>query len=250
MRVTCIAFCSLALGLAVIGPCRADDKADVKAILDKVIAAHGGLDKLKQIQSVHIKFNTTYPDGGTGDIDVVLQPPDRMRYVREEKGDKPIKEIRVLDGDKGWIQVDGKTEEANAEQLEELQSRNHRYRMMAFFRTFTEPDLDLSPLPEAKVGDHAAVGFVVHAKGQADLSFSFDKETGHLLKVAGMVHRLKDGKEVPQEMYCSGYKDVGGGFMRPTKFKIVRSGKPGRDEEAVEYKISMDKQAADTFTKP
>src|SRR5437879_3835482 len=73
---------ALCLLLAAAGPARADEKADVQALLDRAIKAGGGEANLKKLQAQVWKFKGKLHDSG---LDVSgessFQAPDRMHSI-------------------------------------------------------------------------------------------------------------------------------------------------------------------------
>jgi hypothetical protein len=108
-------------------------------------------------------------------------------------------------------------------------------------------EFKLSMLGERKVGDRPAEGVKVSRKGHFDLSMYFDKETGLLAMTESRYKEARSGKEVKQETFFSGYKDVSG-IKSPTKVSIKRDGKLFV-ESSIEVK-HLEKLDERVFAKP
>jgi hypothetical protein len=91
-------------------------------------------------------------------------------------------------------------------------------------------------LPEAKVGDRAAVGVKVSSAGHRDVDLYFDKMSGLLVKSETRVKAEEmDGKEVSQETVFTEFKEIDGAKVA-TKFVIKRDGKPYVEAELTDLK--------------
>ena len=105
----------------------------------------------------------------------------------------------------------------------------------------------LHALGEMKVGGRPAVGVRVESRGHKDVNLYFDKKTGLLAKVERRA--LDDaGKEVTEESFCSGYKDVGG-VKLPMKVVVQHDGKKFLEMEFSEYRF-LDKLDDSEFARP
>ena len=117
--------------------------------------------------------------------------------------------MQVLDGDKGWVRIMGKTREITGVTLTELPGD--------FVRCWRrEPDTllegrsyTLTTLAGRKVGGRTAAGVRVASKGHPDIDLFFDKESG--LLVASRRQSLNaEGRDVTLETTYQDYKDFEG----------------------------------------
>jgi hypothetical protein len=95
-------------------PLRADD-ADLRAVIDKAIKAAGGEEKLAKFKSRTWVSKGTYYGMGNDiqySANYALQAPDKFRF-EVEGGFMTM----VIDGDKGWMQMNGETREMNKDEL-------------------------------------------------------------------------------------------------------------------------------------
>src|SRR6266849_6224307 len=95
---------------------RADDAEQARAIVDKAIKAMGGETQVAKFKSHTFKNKGTWYGMGDGvayTASYAVSWPDKFRF-EVEGGFMTM----VLDGDKGWMQMNGETRELNKEELE------------------------------------------------------------------------------------------------------------------------------------
>lgn len=236
-----------ALALLAVGMARAEE-ADVKAVLAKAVAAHGGADALKKFPALSVKAKgKLFLLGNVTDYqsETRIQAPDRLRT--DVRG-ADFKSTRIVNGDKGWSSVNGDTKVMGKEELAEAQEAAH-VAFVARLVPLTGEGYALSPLPAIKVGDRPAVGVRVERKGRRDVSLYFDKDTGLLVQLQTRVKDLAGGaRELPCEILYEGYKKVGG-VQVAHKVTIKQDGK-----RALEYEVTeaapAEKFDDDVFAKP
>src|SRR5262245_57665115 len=157
---------------------RADDQAEVQALIDKAIQARGGADKLAKFKAATWKGKGKFYGLGEGiDFtgDWAVQPPTQTRYSLEmDVGGMKIQRLAVVNGDKGWIKLNDMLQEMDKEQLAEEKAQAQASRVTSLL-TLKEKEYQLSPLGEAKVGDRPAAGVRVSHKDQRDINLYFDK---------------------------------------------------------------------------
>jgi outer membrane lipoprotein-sorting protein len=232
------------LALAVQGQARADAPA-ARAIVDKAIKNTGGAEKLAKFRAATWNEKGTYYGMGEGlpyTGKYAVQWPHQFRM--EIEGVFTI----VLNGDKGWTQSQGNTQEMNKDQLAEHKA-NHYAGWVTTLLPLTDKAFTLALLPESKVDNRPAVGVKVSRAGHADVNLYFDKETGLLIKSE---HRSKahdlDGKEVLYESSYLDYKPVEG-VKTPMKMVMKRDGKQFVEAEFMDLKPAG-KLDDGTFAKP
>jgi hypothetical protein len=247
-----VVYGSLVLGLLLTAevPVRADNPADVKAILDQAIKAMGGEANLTKYKAATWKGKGKINIMGTEiafTIQVEAQPPkfSRSRSEADFNGMK-FERVQVVNGDKGWINTNGNTEDMPEDQLEGAKAELYDG-WVAQLVPLREPGFKLAALPEIKVGDRPAVGIKVSHKDHKDISLYFDKEKGLLVKFE---RPAKDftGQEVKQEVFLSDYKAYDG-IQHARKQKIKRDGNDFLDLEVTEFK-PVEKLDEKLFTKP
>ena len=239
-------------GLLAGGAARADDAAEVKAVLDRAIAAHGGADHLAKSKATTMQIKgKVYAVGDGVDFsgDIASQLPDRMRFETSPTVmGTGLKIKTVVKGDKGWVAVNDTVTEMSKEQVAEPREQLH---VSAVTRLVALRDraFKLSPLGEAKVEGKDAVGVRVEHEGRRDVSLYFDKKTGLLLKTET---RSKDpmagDNEFTAETLYDDYKKVGG-FPVAHKVTVKRDGKPFFTSENSDVRLA-EKLDDSTFERP
>jgi outer membrane lipoprotein-sorting protein len=227
-------------------------EADVKAVLDKAITAHGGADHLAKDKAVTMQMKGKLHSLGDG-IDftgeIASQLPDRLRFemaITVMGTDLKIKQ--VVKGDKGWVAVNDMVMELTKEQMAEAREQMH---VAAVTRLVALRDkaYKLSPLGEAKVEGKDAVGVRVEHKDRRDVSLYFDKKTGLLLKseTRGKDPMAGDNEFTAETLYDH-YRKVDG-FPVAHKVTIKRDGKLFIESTNSDVKVA-EKLDDSTFEKP
>jgi hypothetical protein len=229
---------------------RADDQADIQALLDKAIKARGG-DKAAKHKAIAMQFKGKYYGMGAGidyTAEIASQKGQQRSQITAEAGGMKFTFISVINGDKGWRSMNGQTEEMDKEQLAEGKEE-----LYASYVSTLEPlkgkGFKLEPLGESKVGKKAVVGIKVASKDHRDINLFFDKESGRLLKTERTVKDLDGGgQDVIQETINEEFKEVDGQPM-PMKLTINRAGKLYVDAEITDIKFH-EKLDDSVFGKP
>src|SRR5262249_29657810 len=104
---------SLLLGLSLAIPARADEQADLKAIVEKAVKASGGEEKLTKFKAMNMKMKGKFYGMGDG-IDYTMeiwvqQPGQSKSEVSFEANGMKFTFAQVLNGDKGWTSIAGQT---------------------------------------------------------------------------------------------------------------------------------------------
>jgi hypothetical protein len=233
-------------------PVRAGEDANLREVIARAIKAHGGSDLLAKYKASIVKEKGKFHGFGqaldfTGETSVQL--PDHLRVeVRFKVGDQNVTFLQVIAGDKGWLNIGGKTEEMTKGMLEEEKEQMNAANI-SHLVGLKDKDYKLSPLGEVKVGDRPAIGVRVERKGYRDVNLFFDKDKSLLLK---METRGKDlmqgGQEFTSTTRYQDYKKVEG-MMIAHKALIERDGKPYVEGEVTEVKVS-EKLDDSVFAKP
>ncbi len=238
-------------GLLAGGAVRAQD-AEVKAVLDKAIAAHGGADHLAKDKAVTMQTKGkihAIGDGVDFTGEIASQLPDRLRFemtLTVMGTDLKIKQ--VVKGDKGWVAVNDTVMELTKEQMAEAKEQMH---VAAVTRLVALRDkaYKLAPLGEAKVEGKDAVGIRVEHEGRRDVSLFFDKKTGLLLKTEtrGKDPMAGDNEFTAETLYDD-YRKVDASPVAH-KVTIKRDGKLFIESTNSDVKVA-EKLDDSTFDKP
>jgi hypothetical protein len=245
--------CALILALPTAG--RADDAADLKALVEKAIKAHGGADNLAKHKEVVIKMKGKFHGLPGAVIDYVsetsAQQPDKMRTVIE--GDvmgTNFKVVQVVNGDKGWMDstFEGAREMKKEEHIEAREAMHAQ--TVARLAVLADKAYTLSTLGETKVGDKEVVGVLVKHKDRRDVSLFFDKKSHLLLKSEMRVKDVQNGgdTELTQETFYEDFKKEGD-VQVAHKLTIKRDGKLYVEGEVTDFN-AQDKLDDSVFAKP
>jgi hypothetical protein len=242
-----------AVVLAGAGGARADDDADLKAVIAKAIKAHGGADNLAKYKAVTLKTNGKFYGMGAA-IDyagaVSSQLPDRLRVEIEfEAMGQNFKVVRVVNGAKGWTALNDTVTPMSKEVVAEAREQLYAGSVARLF-PLTGKDYQLSPLGEAKVGDRPAVGVRVEHKKHRPVSLYFDKEKGLLLKSETRAKDVERGgdTEITVETFYGDYKKVNGVQVAHQQ-TVKHDGKPFVESKSTEVKLA-EKLDDSVFAKP
>lgn len=247
-----MAFLAFVVGLVVsTAPVFADEQADLRALIEKGIKARGDADKLARNKAQQWKGKGKFHGLGeaidfSGEWAVQLPGQTRNRLEMDFNGAK-FERVSVVNGDKGWIKLNGNLEEMDKDQLTEEKAQAH-VGLVASLLPLRDKSFQLASLGEAKVGDRPAVGVRVSQKNQRDVSLFFDKETGLLLKSETRVKDPQSGQEATQELLYGDYRAVDD-VKHPMKVTIKRDGKPFVEVEWTDFK-AQEKLDDGTFAKP
>lgn len=254
MRKVLLAGCVLSIAFFSTNPTRAEDNADMKALLDKVIKAHGGLEALQKRKAGTENIKGKISIGGmeanfTGTW--FVQFPEQIKAeMNLEIGDKQIQVTNVFNKNKGWVNAAGMMIEMTDDMVKSARNEMHCAWVSASLYPLRDEKLyKLSPLGEIEIDRKKAVGMLVTRKDYPDVNLYFDKESGLLQKAEfRTVDAAMGNQEITQEMFFSDYKKVDG-LMAPHKFKIKRDGKDFLEGEVSNIQ-TFDKLPANTFDKP
>jgi hypothetical protein len=224
---------------------------DARAVIEKAILAHGGMERLNRLQADRIKVKGSLyinekavPFSG----EALVQLPTRLKNTFQLTMDnKTILLVQIVNAENAWVTLDGQPQKVEPTALAEMREKLALSRAMRLVPLLVDRSYELSALGEIKVGDRPAVGVRVAVKGRKDLRLYFDKESGLLVKSE---HTLDDaaGKEVVEEGFYSDFRNLGG-FIRPTKTVVLRKGAKVMEAEFLEVKYSDRFEDAE-FSKP
>ena len=244
MRKSLVVFVAVTGAFCAIRSSRADDAADARAIVAKAIKAAGGEEKLAKFNAHTFKETGTYYGQGDGLPymgNYAVQWPHQFKM--EILGVFAI----VLNGDKGWMLMNGETRELTADELKEQQEEHHS-RWITSLLPLKDKKFKLTTTGESKVADRSALGVRVSAENHRDVNLYFDKERNLLVKVEYRAISSEQGKEVNLEVLYSEYKEIEGAKM-PTKILIKRDGEKFVEAEESDM-VPVGKLDDSVFGKP
>jgi hypothetical protein len=231
---------------------RADDSMAARALIDQAVLAQGGEAALSKWPAATAKLKGIFHGQRdklvfffTGEV--ATHGADRFRYfVDGEVAGRKFRLGYVFNGNRGWIQVDGRTRECTPEELYELQEDVYAG-WVASLVPLKDPAFTLAPAGEVAVNARPALGVRVSSPGHRDVTLFFDKATGLVVKSQT---RAKDdrGEEATYETFRSGYRLVQG-TQQPMKLAVLRDGKPYLTWEVTDYRLA-EALADGMFAKP
>jgi hypothetical protein len=227
-----------------------------RAIIERAIAAHGGMERLGRLRAEKstLRGKILAADKNATELapfsaETILQVPNRFKQIARlnEGTDKQKTVVQIVNGDKVLVAVNGQPQQLPPTVLSELRATVDLQRAARLVPLLTDNSYRLTALKEEKVNDRPALGVNVSLKGHKDLRLYFDRETGLLLKTE---HARDDGsgKEVLQEEFYGNFKDFGG-FRRWTRIVAFRDGKKLMEAELLDVKY-YDKIDEAEFSKP
>jgi outer membrane lipoprotein-sorting protein len=214
-------------------------------ILAKVIAARGGLDKLRAIHSERVSGTISFGEV-SGPFVVELQRPLKMHMQLTIQNQTMV---RVYDGQsQGWannpfagkVNPDAMTED-------ELKNINEESDFDGPLLDYKSKGNQIELVGKDKLNGKDVWRVKLTTKNGDVRSYLFDADSFHLLKWEGQ--RKYEGKELPVESYFSDYREVGG-----LKFAFaIDSGSSATDisQKIRIEKIDLNPELNDAeFTKP
>src|SRR5437899_8827181 len=117
-----------------------------------------------------------------------------------------VTQTQTMDGDTGWAQFNGQTQDLPKEALAELKEQKYAEDLDRL-NFLNEKGIELSAPDEIKVDGKPTVGVLVKSKGHRDVKLYFDKSSGLLVKRQHNVLDATSGKEVSQEVLLSDFQD-------------------------------------------
>jgi hypothetical protein len=224
---------------------------EARAIIEKAIGAHGGMDRLSRLQADRIKVKGSLyinekavPFTG----ETLIQLPTKLKNTFQlNLENRTIKLVQIVNAENAWVTLDGQPTKVEPTALAAMRESLALSRAMRLVPLLTDRTYELSALGESKVGERTALGVRVAVKGRKDLRLFFDKESGLLVKSE---HTLDDGngKELVQEEFYSDFRDLSG-FKRPIKVLALRKGAKVMEAELLEVKY-YDRFEDEEFKKP
>ena len=236
---------------AAVASARADDAA--RAVVEKAIKAAGWGNDPADLKTSWKDKGVFFFMGQKLDYtaDWTFAAPDKYHFLfKGDFGGMKVELTVVANGMKGWEAAMGQNRDITGEKLEYVRNETYQMHALMLVPLLKDKAFKLSELPEKKVDEQPTAGVEVKREGRPTIKLYFDKTTGLLAK-AEMMNKdeFQNWKEVLEESYFTGWKDVGGGRKGFTKMKTVRDGKTLIETELSDQKV-LDKVDAKLFEKP
>lgn len=212
--------------------CNADEQ-QAREILDKAIEAAGGRQALSKHKAATWKEEGTYYGMGEGlpyTGEYALQYPDKFKMEITD-----VFSI-VVNGDKGWMRMQGQTQEMSPEDLAETREQLHAG-WITMLIPLTDPKFKLQLAGESTAGKRQLVGIKVSSEGRRDVTLYFDRNNLLAKSETTVKSDEHGGKEVLEEVIYNGYRRIDG-VMTPLFSRIQRDGEKYVESRITELKYS------------
>ncbi len=242
-RFVVVVLC-LPAGLAV--PAQGEE-ARARKVIERAIAAVGGEANLARYRAATTTASGTVYLPGRAVVctaRVVYQPPFQRRFAIDGSD---FHMVTVVDGDRGWLQVNGKVTAMTKEQLREHREILHAEWVAGLVPLLRTKGYSLDMLDEAKIDGKSAVGVRVRHREHREVKLWFQEESGLLLKLEVMLR--EKGKRQRAEVLFRDYAKIGG-VRRAREVTTRRDGKAVSTWVVVEFAGQPKKVADSAFGKP
>lgn len=225
---------------------------DVRAVIARGIVALGGEERLARLPAEQVRLKGTIflqgkPVSFTADMAVQLPALYRSSLQYELDG-KAGTLVQVLNGQQGWLSVNGQVQALDDTLLAEARETLYANRLRRLVPLLRDPNLTLTPLGASKLGNGVVVGVKVSAQGHRDVSLFFDPGSGALVKTERAVLLAGQQKEVVQAELFADFRLVQG-IRRPTRMTVLHDGHKFMEGELIEVR-ELDKLDPTLFAKP
>lgn len=184
-----------------------------RAVIEKAIRAVGGEDRIDKLKTMRAKAEGTVNLGVEVPFTwtITWQLPNQYKMAAEvEVADKKVTFVQAFDGSSGWAGANGVTAPLTGPKLNDLRAQIHLCRILMLAPLLTDKTYKLTELDDGMVNEKPAARIQVTARGERDVTLSFDKATGLLAKIERIVLDNNTMKEVPQEDFLSNFQDIDG----------------------------------------
>jgi outer membrane lipoprotein-sorting protein len=215
-------------------------------IVSKALAARGGVDKIKAVQSERITGRITFPQGLEGTFVLELKRPRRMHIEISIQGQKVI---RVYDGKSaGWmVNPFAENKDVQPMSAEELKNISDESDFDGPLVDYKAKGSEIELVGKEEFDDKPVYRLKLTNKNSDVRFYLFDASSFALVKWEG-VRRIED-KEFSWESFFSDFRDVQG-----MKFPFrIEQGSPGTEikQNLITDKIEINPQIDDAqFSKP
>jgi hypothetical protein len=224
---------------------QADEQQHVRAIIARAIKAHGGAERLTQFPAQSWEESGVYY--GLGES-TPYKASIAAHYPRRVKIDVENQFTAVVNGDHGWMAVQGKTRDLGKDTLDDRLAEQYADWVTTLL-PLREKRFKLALLDDALVESHPATGVRVSWKDHRGLTLYFDKASDLLVKSEQRVKsQEQQGQEVTQEIILLDFEDVQG-IKFPRKTVTRRNGKLFLETTRTELK-RLEKLDDSLFVRP
>jgi hypothetical protein len=242
-----VSFCLLVAAATV----RADESVAARELIEKAIAAHGGEATLSKCPVISMKFKgTVHGSDKTPTIlfkaEMTTNGAERVKLIVESENFGKFRLVSVLNGDRGWIECNGDTQEVKKDKLATMQEDAYSA-WVASLLPLKDKTFNLTMEGEADIDNRPALGIKVSRKAHHDVKLFFDKETGLLVKTERLI-KDERGQELTEETLLTDHTEVQD-TKQAMKITIRRGGKPYQSWEVTQYQLAA-KATDGTFNKP
>lgn len=211
-----------------------------RAIVERAIKAHGGDTRVNRSRITHLKLNAKAivpPDEEAPfQLEIVMQLPDKYRStLTTAVQGNPVVRTVIVNGDKGWMTVNGQGKELSAKELAEAKEQMYAEWVCRLI-TLRESDCLLREMDETKIENRPVQVVNVTRKGRRDVNLFFDKQTGLLVKMEHIV-RDHQGLDSSQEVVFIGYRDTGTGPKHWSRIIVFNDSKRIFEAELAEVRF-------------
>jgi hypothetical protein len=234
-----------------IGPVRAADAKDAKAILDKAINALGGEEKLSKAKAFSWKHKGTITFGGNDNQftgHAVIQGLDHYRQDFEgEFGGNQVKGVTVVAGNKGWRKFGDNQMELDQDGLAAEKQRVYLTLIPITVLPLRDKKFKAEAIGEDKADGKPAVGIKATGPDGKEFKVYFDKQSGLPVRIVAKVVGFM-GDEYTQDTTFSDFKEIDG-IKKAMKSETKRDGEKFLDAEISDFKI-LNHVDPKTFAEP
>lgn len=207
-----------------------------RAVVERAIAAHGGMDKLSRARADRSRMRGMVYVGKSAvpfTSEVTVQLPKKYKSaVTLREGDKPRVIVHEVDGDTVQITIDGTPQQVQGTHANQLHQTMELESVMRLVPLLDDKAYALTLLGEFKMSEQTLVGVLVKGSGQRDVKLYFDKQTALLVKTEQQIDG-GDGKDVLQEAFYRDHREVAG-YRRPGRAAAYRDGKKVMEAELLD----------------
>ncbi len=216
--------------LLVLGSAAAGQPEKPQDLVKAAVVAAGGNDKLSKFPAGRVVGKGTMTFAGVETpftFEQAYHVPGRFRTVVrcQVKGQK-WELLQVVDGATAKQTINGRVVPLTDAGIKELQLAVVLNEIAQLTPLVADKRFTLKPDKQLKGLD--AAGFVVQVRGYPDLRLAFDRDSGHLARIAYRDTDPDIAKEVDTELSFSDFKEVGG-LTKPMRSVVSRDGRKVAD---------------------